>query len=99
MYETDFIQGCMSILGSLATIAIIVTGLGTVVGLVKPADALKYCIVIGGIVIVTALLVSVLVDLWSSMSQCQRIIIAAILFSVLRLWQLQRQPRKKSDGE
>ena len=56
MYEADFVHGCMSILGSLALIAIIITALGTILGLVKPADALKYCGVIAGIVIVTNLL-------------------------------------------
>jgi membrane protein implicated in regulation of membrane protease activity len=99
MYEANFIHGCMSILGSLAMIAIIVTALATIVGLVKPADALKYCGVIAGIVIVTILIVSVLVGLWSSMSLWQRVILAVILFGVWRLRQERRQPRKKNEGE
>jgi len=99
MYEADFSHGCMSILGSLALIAIIMTALGTIVGLVKPADALKYCVAIVGIVIVTVLIVSVLVGLWSSMSLWQRIILAVILFGVWRLRQERRQPRRKNEGE
>lgn len=99
MYEADFVHGCMSILGSLALIAIIITALGTILGLVKPADALKYCGVIAGIVIVTNLIVSVLVGLWSSMSLWQRVILAVIVFSVWRLRQIMRQPRKKNEGE
>jgi hypothetical protein len=99
MYEADFIHGCMSILGSLALIAIIMTALGTIVGLVKPADAMKYCGVVAGIVIITVLIVSVLVGLWSSMSLWQRLMLAVILFSVWRLRQLRRQPRKKKEEE
>jgi Zn-dependent protease with chaperone function len=99
MYEANFIHGCMSILGALALIAIIVTALGTIVGLVKPADALKYCGVIAGIVIVTVLIVSVLVGLWSSMSLWQKIIVAAVGFGMWRLRTDGRPRGKKKDEE
>ena len=99
MYEADFIHGCMSILGSLATIAIIMTALGTIIGFVKPADALKYCGVIVAITIVTVLFVSVLVGLWGSMSLWQRVVLAVIGFSVWRLHQSRRQPRRKKEEE
>jgi Zn-dependent protease with chaperone function len=92
MHEVDFIHGCMSILGSFATIAIIVTALATILGIVKPSDALKYCGVIAGMVIVTVLIVSVLVGLWSSMSVWQKIILAAIGFGT---WQLRTEKRRK----
>jgi Zn-dependent protease with chaperone function len=99
MYEADFIHGCMSILGSLATIAVILTALGTILGLVKPADALKYCGVIVGLTIVIVLIVSVLVGLWSSMSVWQRVILAVIGLSVWRLRQKRREPQKRKEGE
>ena len=92
MHEANFIQGCMSILGSLALIAIIVTALATILGIVKPADALKYCGGIAGIVIVILLTVSVLVGLWSSMTVWQKIILAAIGFG---LWSFRQEGRRK----
>jgi len=99
MHEADLIHGCMSILGSLAMIAIIVTALATIVGLIKPADALKYCGVILGIVIVLILLVSVLVSLWRSMSLWQKLVLAVIAFCVWRMRQRSHEPRKKTEGE
>ena len=68
MCETNFMSRMCVDCGSLAMVAIIVTALATMVGLVKPADTLKYCGVILGIVIVFVLIVSVLVGLWSGMS-------------------------------
>ena len=99
MCEADFVHECMSILGLLATIAIIMTALGTILGLVKPANALKYCGVFVGLTIVTVLFVSVLVGLWSSMSLWRRIILTAIGFSVWRLRKERRQPRRKREEE
>lgn len=85
-----------SILGSLAAIAIILTALGTIIGLVKPPDAAKYCGVIAGIVIVLILLVSVFVSLWSSMSVWARILLAAVALLILRIRQKRREPRRKN---
>ena len=99
MYEASFIHGCISILGSFATIAIIVIALGTMVRLVTPADALKYCGVTLGIVIVLILLVSVLVTLWASMSAWQKIVLAVIALGVWRLRQRRHEPRRKIEGE
>lgn len=99
MHEADFIHGCMSIFGSLALIAIIVTALGTIVGLVKPADAVKHCGTILGIVIVFILLVSVLVGLWASMSVWQKIVMFAIGFGIWRLRADTRPKGRKKDEE
>ena len=99
MHEANFIQGCMSILGSLALIAIIVTALGTIVGIVKPADAVKHCSLTLGIVIVLVLTVSVLVGLWSSMTVFQKIILAAIGFGVWRLRSEGYRKGRKKDEE
>ena len=99
MYETSIAQGCASIMWSLAVIGIIMTALGTMVGLVKPTDALKYCAAIVGIVIVLVLIVSVFVDLSASMSLWQKVVVAVIVFSVWRLRLEWRKPRKKREEE
>jgi hypothetical protein len=99
MYETSFMHGCVSLVGSLATIAIIMTALGTILGLVKPADTFKHCEAVVGIAIVIVLIVSAFVGLWSSMSLWQRAVLAAIGFGIWRMRQGGRQPRKKKDEE
>jgi hypothetical protein len=99
MDATNVVHGWSQIVGSLAVIAIIMTALGTMLGLVKPADALKYCGAIAGIAIVLVLLVSVLVGLWSSMSLWQKAIVALIGFAVWWLRRERRQPRKRKEEE
>ena len=99
MYEAAFIHGCMSLLGALATIAIIITALGTILGLVKPPDALKYCGVIVGLTIVIALIVSVLVGLWSSMSVWQKLALAATVATIFWLRHTRRQARKRREDD
>jgi hypothetical protein len=89
----------MSILGSFATIAIIVIAMGTMVRLLTPAEALKYCGVIVGFTIVLVLLVSVLVSLWANMSAWQKIVLAVIALGVWRLRQRRHEPRTRNDGE
>jgi Sec-independent protein secretion pathway component TatC len=85
--------------GSIAIIAIIVTAFTTMLGLVKPADTVKYCGVIVGIAVVLVLVVSVFVGLWSSMSMWQKAVAAAVGFCIWRVWWQQRQPRKKKNED
>ena len=99
MYEPNIVQGCESIVGSLAVIAIILTALGTMVGLVKPADTVKYCGAIVGIAIVLVLLVSVFVGLWSSMSLWQKAVIALMGFAIWWMRRERHRPRKKREEE
>ncbi len=99
MYEPNVVQGCESIIGSVAVMAIIVSALGTMVGLVKPADTAKYCGAIIGIAIVLVLLVSVFVGLWSSMSLWQKVVVVAIVFGVWRLRRERNRPRRKREEE
>jgi Sec-independent protein secretion pathway component TatC len=99
MYEPNVVQGCESIVGSLAVMAIIVTALATMVGLVKPADTVKYCGAIVGIAIVLVLLVSVFVSLWSSMSLWQKAVIAAMGFGIWWMRWERNRPRKKREEE
>ena len=99
MYEPNVVQGCESIIGMLAVMAIIVTALVTMVGLVKPADTVKYCGAIVGIAIVLVLLVSVFVGLWSSMSLWQKAVIAAMGFGIWWMRRERNRPRKKREEE
>ena len=99
MYEPNVVQGCESIVGSLAVMAIIVTALATMVGLVKPADTVRYCGVIVGIAIVLVLLVSVFVGLWSSMSLWQKAVITAMGFGIWWVHRERNRPRKKREEE
>jgi hypothetical protein len=93
------VQGCESIVGSFAVMAIIVTALATMIGLIKPADTLKHCGAIVGIAIVLVLFVSVFVGLWSSMSLWQKAVIAAMGFGIWRMRGERNRPRKKRDEE
>ncbi len=99
MSEPNVVQECESIVGSLAVMAIIVTALATMVGLVKPADTVKYCGAIVGIAIVSVLLVSVFVGLWSSMSLWQKAVIALMGFGIWWMRRERNRPRKKREEE
>jgi hypothetical protein len=99
MWQATVVQSWASIVGSLALIALIVIALGTIVGLIKPADVMQSVGVVIGFVVATILLVSVLVALWSSMSLWQRLAAAAIVASIYRLRQARRQTRKRRDDE
>jgi glycerol-3-phosphate acyltransferase PlsY len=99
MDGTAVMHGWAQIVGSLATIAIIVTALGTIIGLVKPADALKYCSAIAGIAMVLVMLVSVLVSLWLSLSMWQKAIAGVAVFIVWWLRKEGRRPRKRKEEE
>jgi hypothetical protein len=88
-----------SLVGLIAAIAIILIALGVMLGLVKPADALKHSGAFVGIAIVMLLIVTVLVGLWSNMPLWQRAVLAAIGFGVWRLRKERRQLRKKNEEE
>jgi hypothetical protein len=89
MNESIFMHGWASIIGSLATIAIIVTALGVLLGVLKPADALKKIGAYLGIIILLILIPGALLNLWSVMSVWQRVALAAI-GGVIWWW---RRPR------
>jgi hypothetical protein len=82
---------------SLATIALILTAFGLMLGIVKPADALKHVGAILGIVIVLMLIPDVLMNLWSAISLWQWIGLAAIVIVISR-WRRPRRTRNKRDG-
>ena len=92
MHGSNFMQGWVALAGSVATIALILTAFGLMLGIVKPADALRRVAAILSIVMLLMVLPAVLVNIWSGMSLWQRLGLAAI---ALGLWQW-RRPRRES---
>jgi predicted tellurium resistance membrane protein TerC len=93
--ESNFMHGWVVFMGSLATIALILTAFGLMLGIVKPADAVKHVGAILGIVIALMLVPGALVSAWSSLSLWQRIALAAIGIGVWQWRRPRRQPRDK----
>jgi hypothetical protein len=91
MSGSNFMHGWVALLGPLAMIALILTALGLMIGIVKPADAVKHIGAILGIVIVLMLTPGILANAWSGMSMWQQIALATI---GIGLWQW-RRPRIK----
>jgi len=92
---SHFMQGWIALAGSLATIALILTAFGLMLGVVKLADILPRVAGILGLVMLLMALPNVLASLWLGMSLWQRLGLAAISIG---LWQWRRprsQTRKK----
>jgi hypothetical protein len=81
MDGSNFMQGWVVLAGSLATIAIILMAFGLMLGIVKPADALRRVAAILGIVMLLMVIPAVLVNIWSDMSLWQRLALAGISHS------------------
>jgi ABC-type dipeptide/oligopeptide/nickel transport system permease subunit len=92
MNGSNFMQEWLTLTGSLAIIALILTAIGIMLGIVKPADVLKRVAAILGIVMLLMVLPVILVNIWSAMSMWQRLGLAA---SALAVWQWQRPRRKQ----
>jgi hypothetical protein len=92
MNGSNFMQWWMALLGSIATIALILTAFGLMLSIVKPADALKRVGAILGIVIVLIFILSVVASVWSGMSLWQQIGLAAIAIAFLKWRRPRRQP-------
>jgi len=92
MNGPNFMHGWASLLGLLAIIAIILTAFGLMLGIVKPANAMKRLGAIVGIVTAFMLIPGILVSAWSSMSFWQQIGLVAIALSA---WQWLR-PRRRT---
>ena len=92
MNGSNFMQGWVALAGSVATIALILTAFGLMLGIVKPADALRRVAAILGIVMLLIVLPAVIVNIWSSMSLWQRLALAAVGIGI---WQW-RRPRWES---
>lgn len=85
----------VSLTQSLAIIALILTAFGLMLGIVKPADALKHIGAILGIMVLLMLVPDVLMSLWSARSLWQWIGLAAIVIAISRWRRPQRQKSKQ----
>jgi uncharacterized membrane protein YhaH (DUF805 family) len=97
MCGVKFIDWWTLLMGALATIALIVIGLGLMVRKLQPADAAKYGAGYVGIAVVLTMLVKLLVSFWCGMSLWQHFL---LFVAVLVLWQWRRksqQPQKRKE--
>jgi uncharacterized membrane protein len=99
MTESPIVCQAESLLGACAVVALILVGLGTMIGLVKPSDSAKHVGVIVGVTIVLVLLVSVFVGLWATMTLWQRFVLAAMVFAAWRTQRQRNAPRKKKEED
>jgi len=97
MSESNFMHGWAMLIGSLATIALILMAFGLMMGIVKPADPLKHVGTVLGIVIALILLLGALMSAWSSMSLWQQMALVAIGVCVWQWWRPRRQTRKRKE--
>jgi hypothetical protein len=97
MNGSNSMQGWLTLVGSLAIIALVLTAFGIMLGIVKRADAVNRVGAILGIVIVLVLAPGILAGVWSAMSLWQQISLVAIAVIVWQLRRPRRQPRKRRD--
>src|ERR1019366_5904134 len=95
MNGSNVMQGWVALAGSIAIIALILTAFGIMLGIVKPADAVRRIGAILGVVMLLMVLPAVLVNLWSGMSVWQRLALAAIGIGVWKWLRPQQQTRKR----
>lgn len=91
MIGSSLLHGWTSLLGSLATIAIVLTALACMLGIVKTSNAPQRLAAILGITILLIMLPSIVVSAWSGMSLWQKIGLVAIGILIL---QWNRPPRR-----
>jgi hypothetical protein len=98
MGESSLMHSWVSLLGSLATIGIILTAIGLMVGIVKPADAMKNIGAILAIVIGLMVIPGILGSAWSAMALWQQLGLAGIGIGAV-LWLRPRQRARRGKGE
>jgi hypothetical protein len=91
MNGSSFMQGWTVFVGLLAIIALILTAFGLMLGVVKPADALRRVGLVLGVAMLLMVLPAVLVNLWSGISLWQRLGLTAIGIGI---WH--SRPRQRS---
>jgi hypothetical protein len=95
MGESSLMHGWISLLGLLGTIAIILTAIGLMLGIGKPADIIKHIGAIIGIVIVLMLIPCILAGAWSQLPLWQQVACAVIGVGVWQGIRPRRQVRNK----
>jgi hypothetical protein len=97
MNGSNFMQGWVALAGSLTMIALILTAFGLMLGILKPADALRRVGAILGVVMLLMVLPAVLVNFWSGMSLWQRLVLAALGIAVWQWRRPRRRARKRNE--
>lgn len=97
MSESSPMYGWVILLGSLGTIAIVLTAIGLMIGIVKPADLPRYIGAILVIVIVLMVAPGILRSAWSAMSLSQQIALLAIGAFLLHWLRPRRRVQKKKE--
>lgn len=92
MNGPNFMHSWESLLGLLATIAIILTVFGLMLGIMKPANAMKHLGATIGILIALMVIPGILASAWSGLSLWQEIGLVAVGITV---WQWLR-PRRRT---
>jgi hypothetical protein len=95
MNGSSFMHWWINLVGSLATIALILTAFGIMLRIVKPDDVLKRIGAILSIVIVLMLIPGILVSAWSALSLWQQIVLIAIGIGAVQLLRPRPQRRKR----
>jgi hypothetical protein len=95
MNGSNIIPGWVALTGSIAMIALILTALGLMFGIVKPVDALRRVAGILAFIMLLLVLPSVIVNIWSSISLWQRLGLAAVLMGIWLLKRPRRESRKR----
>lgn len=95
MIEAALIHSWVTLLGSLAMIAIVLTAFGLMVGILKPAEAVDRIGAILGIMIVFILIPVLLISAWVGLPLWQKIAVVAVGICV-RLW---LRPRHAQRGD
>jgi hypothetical protein len=95
MTGSSFTQGWLTLTGSFAIIALILTAFGIMLGIVKPADALGRAGAVMGVVVALIVLPGVLVSAWLDMSLWQQIGLVAVGIGIWKWLRPRRQPRDR----
>ena len=94
--ESNFMHGWAVLLGSLSLIALALMAFGIMLGMVKPADAVKHVGAILGIIIMLMLVSGIMLGAWLAILLWQRIALLAIGICIWQWRQPRRQARNKN---
>jgi hypothetical protein len=83
-----------SLLGSAARLAIILTGLGLMIGLVKQAELPRKLGTILGLVVALTILPGIFITAWARMSLWQQLALTVIGIGILLCLRPHRRPRR-----
>jgi hypothetical protein len=97
MNGSGFMQGRVALTGSAALIALTLTAFGLMLGVVKPANALRRVAAILAGVILLIVFPAVVVGTWSAMLLWQRIGLVALAVLFALLLRLRRKNTRRKD--